>query len=222
MAEQFVLEAAKRDTIGKEVRHLRKAGIVPAVLYGPEFDALDLQVEWSNLRTTLLAAGGSNIITLQVGDETYNALVRDVQRSPVRGDVLHVDFYRVRMDVIIRTDVPVVVEGNFDKLIEEAGVITHEMTSVTVECLPTVLPSEVVISLEGITAVGDTLTVADLPQLEGVNYLADPGDVVVSSTYMRMEEEEEEEEEELFDEEMVEPELVRREDEEDMDDEEEV
>ena len=211
MAEQLVLEATKRDVTGKEVRHLRAEGIIPAVVYGPSFDPMQIQVAWTELRTTLLEAGGSQIITLNVDGEKYNALVRDVQRTAVRNDVLHVDFYRVRMDVAIRTDVPVVVDGDMNKLEGESGIIVHEMTSITVECLPGDLPQEVVISLDGINEVGDTLTVENLPELEGVSFLAEPTDVVVSSSYMRVAEAEEGEDE--LGEDGTEPELIRREDE---------
>src|SRR3990170_4798059 len=112
MAEMVVLEATKRTVIGKHVRHLRSDGMVPGVLYGPEFEAVQLQMPQIELRAALLAAGGSQIIQLNVDGEPYNALVRNVQRRPVRGELPPVDFYHVRMDVLIRNVVPVVLVGD--------------------------------------------------------------------------------------------------------------
>jgi large subunit ribosomal protein L25 len=195
------------------------------VLYGPTIDAIPLQANWTDLRSVLREAGGSAVIELDLGeDETYNALVRDVQRDPLRGDVLHVDFYHVRMDVVIRTDVPVALVGSDAVITEKGGVIIHEMTSVTVECLPGDLPAEIQVDISGVTEIGDSLLARELPELEGVTYLVNDDDVVVSSSYLeRLVEEEEEEEEELLLEEEMEPELVgREEDEFEEEDEEEV
>jgi large subunit ribosomal protein L25 len=221
MAEMMVLEAAKRDVFGKQVRHLRQDGVIPGVLYGPTIEAIPLQVDWTVLRPVLKGAGGSSVIEVALGgDENYNALIRDVQRDPLRGDVLHVDFYRVRMDVAIRTDVPVVLVGSDTVITEKGGVIIHEMTSVTVECLPGNLPPEIQVDISGVTDIGDNILAGELPELEGVTYLVHPEETVASSSYLEtLVEEEEEEEEELVLEEGVEPELVRDEEEEDFEEE---
>jgi len=221
MAETIVLEAARREQTGKEVRHLRAEGIIPGVLYGPTFDAINLQVEWAKLRPVLMEAGGSQIIQIKLGGEEYNALVRHVQRAPLRGDVLHIDFYRVRMDVAIRTEVPIALVGNADHLEDLGGVLIHEMNSVEVECLPGDLPAEVQIDISGLAEVGDSILASALPELPGVTYHVDPGDVVVATTYLQRAEEEEEEEEEIL-EEGDEPELIRRREEEEEGDETEV
>lgn len=216
MAEMITLEATKREIVGKQVRHLRREGIIPGVLYGPGFEPLQLQLEWTTLRPTLLEAGGSQIIELNVDGDKYNALVRQVHRAPLRAEVLHIDFYHVRMDVAIRTEVPIVTMGDSDHIEDQGGVATHETTSIEVECLPTDLPAEIEVDLSLLKEVGDSITVADLPQLQGVTYLVDDDVVIVSTSYMRVEEEEEEEEEEITGE-MEEPELIRRREEEEED-----
>ncbi len=218
MAETIVLKAAKRDVTGKEVRHLRREGVIPGVLYGPNFEPISLQVPWAELRPVLLQAGGSHIIELMVDSEKYNALIRSVQRAPLRGDVLHVDFYRVQMDVAIRTEVPVVLTGSTDTLEDNNGVIVHELTAVTVECLPADLPSEITVDVSGLTEVGQMILVSDLPQLPGVTYHDSPETVVVTTTYLEaaLPEEEEVEAEAAGEEE---PELIRRREEEDEEDE---
>ena len=216
MVDRIVLEAAPRTVTGKEVRHLRAQGVVPGVLYGPQFEAMPVQVVWTTLRPVLLQAGGSQVIQLNVEGQEYNALVRDVQRDPLRGDVLHIDFYRVRMDVAIRTDVPIVLIGDTEHITEMGGQVSQETTAITVECLPTNLPAHIELDVSGLKEIGDTILVSGLPQLEGVTYHAAEDDVIVSTSYMRVREEEEEEE---VVQEGAEPELVGRHGEEEGEDE---
>ncbi|GAB4415608.1 MAG: 50S ribosomal protein L25 [Anaerolineae bacterium] len=206
MAEKYVLEATRRELTGKKVKQMRERGLIPAVLYGPAFEALPLQVSWSALRPVLRDAGGTHLIELNVDGERHNALVRQVQRDPIRGDVLHVDFFRVRMDVAIRTEVPVVLVGNADAIEDAGGVINHEMTHVLVECLPADLPAEIQVDLSVLREVGDSIVSAQLPALPGVTYLVEGNEVVVSTSFL----EAAEEEEEAGVEEMAEPELIRR------------
>jgi large subunit ribosomal protein L25 len=213
MAETMVLEVSKRDVQGKHVRHLRAEGIVPGVIYGPTFESLPVQVEWIKLRPVLRAAGGSHLIQLTVEGETHNTLVREVQRDPIRGDVLHIDFYRVRMDVALRTDVPVSLVGSDAAITKNGGVVTHEMTTIQVECLPSDLPAIFEVDLSLLKEVGDTILVSDLTPPSGVVILDSADNVIVSSSMLRLEAEEEEgEEEEAL--EGAEPELVRRREEE--------
>jgi len=206
MAEKFVLEATRRDLTGKQVKQMRAQGLIPAVLYGPAFEALPLQVSWTALRPVLRDAGGTHLIELNVDGEQHSALVRQVQRDPIRGDVLHVDFFRVRMDVAIRTEVPVVLVGHADAIEDAGGVINHEMTHVLVECLPADLPAEVAVDVSGLREVGDNILAAQLPVLPGVTYLVEGNEVVVSTSFLETAEVEEEAGAEAA----AEPELIRR------------
>ncbi|NDJ75507.1 MAG: 50S ribosomal protein L25 [Chloroflexi bacterium] len=214
MADTITLNVTKREVTGKKVRHLRRQGIIPGVLYGPEFEPIQLQVPWTVLRPTLREAGGSQIVELNIDGEKYNALVREVQRAPLRGNVLHIDFYRVRMDVAVTTDVSITLIGDARTIVEGGGTFTHELTAVQVEALPGDLPPEIQVDLTALQEIGDTILVENLPELPGVTYLNNPEDVVVSTAYMRAEEVEEEEEEELLIDESEEPELIRRREEE--------
>lgn len=184
MAETITLQATKRDLTGKQVRHLRSEGKIPAVLYGPGFEPMSLLVDWLELRPKLLQAGGTQLINLDVEGDSYNVLVRNVQRRPVRGDVLHLDFYRVRMDVAIRTEIPIVLVGKGDVLEKAGGAYNHEKNSILVECLPGDLPALIEVSIAGLKEVGDMITVADLPELPGVTYHADPTEIVVTTGYL--------------------------------------
>lgn len=209
MAEKIVLEATRRDVFGKRVRHLRSEGLVPGVVYGPTFKSVPVQVEWLQLRPVLRAAGGSHLIQLHIGGEEYNTLVREVQRDPLRGEVLHIDFYRVRMDVAVRADVPLTTTGSDTAITKNGGVLLQEMTTITVECLPTDLPAMVPVDVSVLKQVGDAILVKDLPVIAGVTYLANGDDLVISTSAIF----EREEEEEVVAA-SAEPELIRRKEEE--------
>lgn len=215
MADKIVLEATRRDIEGKEVRHLRRQGIIPGVLYGPTIDSIPLQVEWTTLRPVLREAGASQLIAMNISGEEHNALVRDVQRDPIRGDVLHIDFYRVRMDVAIRTEIPLVTVGSDEEITEQGGIVAQEMTSILVECLPGDLPAHIEVDLSVLKEVGDSILVAALPEFPGVTLMANEDDVIISTSYPRRAVEDEEEEEEAEIEEGDEPELIRPEREDD-------
>ncbi len=213
MAETMVLEVSRRDVQGKQVRHLRAEGIVPGVIYGPTFEPLPVQVEWIKLRPVLRAAGASHLIQVTVEGETHNTLVREVQRDPIRGQVLHIDFYRVRMDVALRTDVPVSLVGSDAVITKNGGVVTLEMTTLQVECLPSDLPAVFEVDLSQLQEVGDTILIGDLTPPPGVTILDSADNVIVSSSLLLQGKDEEEEAEEVVAE-SAEPELVRRREEE--------
>jgi large subunit ribosomal protein L25 len=204
MAETIVLEANKRGLAGKQVKQLRAQGIIPGTLFGPAFDPVSVQVNWLELRPVLVKAGGSHLIQLNVEGETHNALVRNVQRDPLRGNVLHVDFYRVRMDVVMRTSIPVIMSGDKQAL-EKAGLmLIQEMSTVEIECFPINLPAEVRVDFSSLKEAGNSIVAAQLPPIEGVTYHVDPDATVAYATSAVQREELEEEGG------AAEPELIRR------------
>jgi large subunit ribosomal protein L25 len=209
MAEKIVLEATKRQLTGKQVEQLRRKGIIPAVLYGPEIPPMPIQVKWLDLRPTLTQASGSKILDLNVDGETYTVLVREVKRRPIRNDVMHVDFIRVRMNVIMRTEVPVTLVGDIAALEKKGVILIHETTSVHVECMPIDLPSVIHVDISGIKEAGDLILASQLPQIPGVTYHVDPDTSIVTTTAVRDEVEDEEGAG------SAEPELIRKQREED-------
>ena len=219
MPEFIKLGVQTRDIIGKRVRALRRDGIVPAVVYGPDSEPLSLSIDQLELRSVLMQAGGTQLIELNVeGGEAIPTLARHVQRDPVRGNVLHVDFYRVAMNRPISAEVPVILVNETPIVSSGGAVIMHPLSSLTIEALPAQLPPHIEVDLSLLKEVGDQLLVEDLVLPEGATALTDGADLVVKLDYPRqiVEEEEEEEEELLFGEESAEVEVIteRREEEE--------
>ncbi len=226
MSEAFVLEARKREVVGKKVKLLRAKGEIPAVVYGPKQDPVKIAVSWLDLRPVLRDAGGTNLIEINVDGDKYMTLARIVDRHPVYPDrVLHVDFYAVDMAATIVTSVPVILDNQAETEERIEARIVLDLPGVEVESLPSAIPSQIVVDVSVLEEIGDQITVADLPVIEGVSYFADPETLVVRTAHIGSLPEEEEEEEgeedlEFMGDEMAEPEVISRGKQEDEDEEE--
>ena len=178
------LSASPRDIEGsRSNRRLRRSGRVPAVLYGGEGEPQHFSVDARELRTALLSSGA--VIALDIDGQTANAVVKDQQRDPVRGDAWHVDFVRVNMDEKIQTTVVLDLQGveNAPGTVE-GGVLEQQLRELSIEALPGDVPESVAHDASGLEA-GGTLTVADLTAPKGITILDDPESVVASITLPR-------------------------------------
>lgn len=182
MSKQVSLAAQARSGDGKgEARSLRRQGRVPAIAYGAELDPTPISVDSLDLYHALHTDAGSNaILRLDVAGDTHLALAREIQRHPVRRDVLHVDFVTVSRNVKVTVDVPVHLEGVEDSPgNEEGGVISQELYTIAVEVLPLEVPDSITVDVSGMN-VGDTIRVADVTVPAGVEITADPETTVVT------------------------------------------
>jgi large subunit ribosomal protein L25 len=179
------LNVAPREIEGsRSTRRLRREGRVPVVLYGGEGEPLHFSVDARELRHALQGAGA--VIELDAEGQTATAVVKDHQRDPVRNDVLHVDFVRVRMDVAIQTTVIVEVV-NFDDSPggTEGGVLEQQLRDLNIEALPGDIPESIVFDASSL-ALDGTVNVSDLQPPSSVTILDDPEEVVASVTIPRM------------------------------------
>lgn len=202
--ENLELQADVREATGRKVKQLRREGLVPAVLYG-NTDTTLLQVNAKILGKILQAGGGHQLVSLKINRRAPQlTLLRDIQRDPVRRNVLHVDFYAVKMDQKITASVPLVLEGE-SPAVEEGGVLSQSLNSIEVECLPNDLVNSIVVNVDGLVAINDSITVADLDVPDSIKLLAEPDAVVVKVQPPQVEEELE-----AIEEEAAEPEVVGR------------
>jgi large subunit ribosomal protein L25 len=204
VAETYTLEAELRTVIGKQVKQLRRADRVPAIVYGLG-QALPITCQQRDLETVLQKAGGTHLVRLTVNGQTYDTLVREVQRDVIRRDILHVDFLQVDLGRKLRTEVAIQLV-NVPKLGADL-MLSHPLVSVEVECLPANIPDHIEVDASRLNVPGAKLTVADLPALEGVQYLADPHEVIARVESLTGAVAEETAEESTV---MAEPELVER------------
>jgi large subunit ribosomal protein L25 len=187
--DNIELVAHKRDLLGKKVRFLRRKGITPVSLYGNGVESSALQIETPALRKALAKAGKTSLVSLKVGTSKrlHMAIVREIQRDPVKGELLHVDFYQVRMDQKLKIEVPLVLTGKAPAVKEFGGILVQEMSSIEVECLPSNMPHSIEADISGLLQLDQALHVKDLQVGDGVNITADAGKVVAKVARARIE-----------------------------------
>jgi large subunit ribosomal protein L25 len=190
--EKLTLKASPREVVGKKTRFLRRKGITPAHLFGHGLDSLALQCATPELKRTIARAGMTRIINLAIdGDKTPRSVfIREIQREPLDGGLLHVDFYQVKMTEKIKADVPIILVGEAPALKEKGRTIAHSLTELSVECLPDELPPQIEVDLSGLEEVEQAIFVRDIVLSPGVTVLDEPDQLVVKVSEVRMEAEE--------------------------------
>jgi len=174
------LAAKKRTVLGSKVKRLRREGWVPGVIYGRDFDSVSLKFDKYKLRDVLSQVGGSQLINIKVegSDEPESALLRDVQRDVITGDLLHVDFYRVMMSETITTEIPLLTVGESPVAEQKEGILLHGIAEIEVECLPGDLVDALEVDLTELTEIGQAILVEDLAVPSGIDILTDPDEVI--------------------------------------------
>jgi large subunit ribosomal protein L25 len=168
--DQTTLTAQVRENTGKGIaRRLRAQKQIPAVLYGPHMDKpMGIAVDPKALRAAVQGPRKLNtILTLDMGEAGKRvALLKDFQKHPVTGELLHADFYEVHLDKPIRVSVPVILEGRPEG-VTLGGILSQTRRNLTVECLPDAIPDRIVVDVTRMK-MGEALHVADIQPPEGV------------------------------------------------------
>jgi large subunit ribosomal protein L25 len=181
---KFELAVTVREQAGKgAARSMRRNGKVPAVLYG-QGECLLLTVNPDDLIKILKSRAGSTALislTVNGAKSTPNrtALLRDFQVDPVSGAVLHADLFEISMSKPIRVKVPIHLTGGVPAGVKEGGVLHHNLRELHVECLPAALPDHIEIDASALK-IGEGIHVKELAKREGVRFLDDPDQMVVS------------------------------------------
>ena len=184
--DELTLTVEPRTTRGsRPANRLRNAGKVPAVLYGHGEDALAITVDWRQLRAALSTDAGTNaLLRLRVDGEEQLALVRELQRDPVKRRVDHVDFIRVSRDEAIHVEVPIHLQGESAAVKAEDGMVEQVLNALMVSCKPTEIPNELVIDISEMT-IGDSIRVGDIALPAGVTTEVDPEEPVATAQVTR-------------------------------------
>jgi len=176
MTKKLALQAEDRK--GK-ARAIVRSGFIPAVIYGHSFATIPFQIESRAFKKILHEAGTTSLITLKIGKDEHQVLIREVQSHPVRGEVVHVDFYLVRMDEVIKAEVPIVIEGVAPAVKELSGILLRNMDAVELEALPKDLPHQITVDVSSLTDFEKVIHVKDLSVPAGVKLLSDLEAVVI-------------------------------------------
>jgi large subunit ribosomal protein L25 len=191
--EGLKLEADKRDILGKKTRFLRRQGITPTHLFGHGLESLALQCDTAKLQRVIARAGRTRLISLGVkGDkETRSVFIREIQRDPRNGELLHVDLFQIRKAEKIKVDVPIVLVGEAPALKTKEYTLTHSLTSLSIECLPDKLPPQIEVDLSPLVEVGQAIHVRDIPLSPDITLHNEPDQMVVRVSEIRVEKVEE-------------------------------
>ena len=211
--QQVRLEAQKREASGKgAARGMRRAGHIPAILYGRKSEVIPIRIEERGFQDFLQNYGENAFINLEIADHgTENVMVKEIQRDPVSNQLLHTDLLRISMDEPITSSVSITLVGSALG-IREGGILEFPHRQLTLRCLPTLLPEKIEVDINQL-AIDDRIVVEDISLPEGIEVLDDPNTRIVAITPPRVEEElaaEEGIEEEAAAAEEDEPEVISR------------
>lgn len=183
---ELVLSADPTRPIGtRPSRRLRREGKVPGVVYGLGGEPVPVAVDWRELRQCLKTEAGENaLINVDIDGSRHLSIVKDIQRHPVRRDVIHVDFLRVDPTKPITVEVPVLVAGEAKQVAAMQGIVDQQMFKVAVSARPDDIPNDITVDVSDL-AIGDTVTVADLRLPAGVEAASDPEALVVQGLATR-------------------------------------
>lgn len=217
--DELTLEVQQREETGTGPnRRLRKAGLLPAVVYGGGKDSVSIQVEQTSVHRLLREVGGENavfLLRLAGTKESRHTMVRKIDVHPISRQIQHIDFQRIDMTKTVRVQVQIEVVGEAMGVKTEDGVLDFVNRLVEVECLPDKIPAVIEVDVSDLH-IGQHLEVSDLPIPEGVDLVDDANKVIVSVAHARVHEVEEEVEEELLEAGTDEPEVIGRTKEEDQ------
>ncbi len=170
MATSFELNAEPRSDLGKGAsRRLRRAGKVPAIIYGGNKDPEALTLSHNQvLRNLENEAFYSHILTIKSGANETQAILRDLQRHPSKAVIMHMDLQRVSASETLRTNVPIHILGEeFAPGVKEGGLVSHDLTDVEVECYPKDLPEYIEVDISALE-IGDSIHLSALQVPDGV------------------------------------------------------
>ncbi|OQY32779.1 MAG: hypothetical protein B6I38_04185 [Anaerolineaceae bacterium 4572_5.1] len=199
--KKVTMKAEHRKVLGKKVKALRREGKLPAIIYGGEIEPTPIVLDVKETRSTLTKIGANTLVTIKIGKEEHLALVREVQRTVIKRDLLHVDFQAVSLAETITTTVPIVAEGVSPAVSDFNALLVKELSEIDIEAQAQYLPDVIMVDITGLEEIGDNILVRDLNISDKVQILNNPDDIVmVVAAPTLLEVEPVEEEIELFEE----------------------
>jgi large subunit ribosomal protein L25 len=173
------IKLQKRAVIGKKVNNLRKAGILPATVYGKHLAPINVQTELRSFMPLMKAAGRTNLVTLHIdGEAPIAAFVHTYQRHPVSRTIIHVDFHAVDLNETVEVDVPVHMSGA-SIMVTRGDALLNNVTSLRVKALPTNLPSSLTVDISVLDSLEKAIHVSDIVLPVGATIIGHGGDLVV-------------------------------------------
>lgn len=195
------LKANRREMLGKKTRFLRRQGTTPTHLFGHKIESLALECQTAELADIVGQAGMTRLIDLSIGGDKQpkKVIIREIQRNSISRQLLHVDFFQIKLTEKMKAEIPIILVGEAPALKEKGRIISQSLTHLGVESLPDKLPPQIEIDLSPLTEMGNSIHVSDIVLDPAVTITTDPARLVVriaEAAIARVEKEEAEAEEE--------------------------
>ncbi len=189
--EKVVLKANKRSVVGKKVQQLRRKGLLPGVVYGHNFEPVNITLDAHQSGMIIPRLTSSSIVNIELDGNLIPALVREKQKNYIKGTLTHVDFQAISMTEKIRTYVVIHFFGTAPAVKDYQAAVVTNMEEIEVEALPADLPERIDVDLSKLAKLGDSVHVRDLALPASVTVLSAPDEIIAVATATRDESAEE-------------------------------
>ena len=175
--KRYKLKVDERKVLGKQVKKLRRDGILPCNIYGKGIKSTAVQVPQKDFDAVYKEAGETGLVDIELGDKITPVLIHNMQKD-FRGNILHADFFQVNLKEKVKTMIPLEIIGEPKAVLDKIGLLMNILSEVEVEALPAELPENIEVNVEHLTNIDDQVTVADLKVPEGVTVLTEAEQVI--------------------------------------------
>jgi large subunit ribosomal protein L25 len=182
------IKADKREISGKKSRFLRREGITPAHVFGHGIESLALQCDTVELQKVLAKAGTTTLIDVDIKSEKKprKVFIREVQRDALSGQLLHVDFYQVKLTEKMSADIPVVLVGEAPAAKSKDNIIEQIVNQLQVTSLPEKIPHRIEVDITSLKQAGDAVHISDLPLDKDITINAEPDQLLVKVSQIKI------------------------------------
>ena len=185
--EKKQIKAELRTVLGRKVKKIRKEGLLPATVYGRNFEPISVQFKTMELERLFDEVGESGLVELLIDTQKVPVLFRNPQYSPVEGELVHIDCYKVNLKEKITATVPIEFIGE-SQAVKEGNNLVEVSNEVEIEALPADLPESITVDITALNTVEDMITVGDIKLDEKMEMVTQPDQVIVKVEKPRVEE----------------------------------
>jgi len=189
--EKVVLKATTRSATGRQVRALRRSGLLPAVIYGHNVEPISISLEGREAGRVLGRLSSSSLITIDLEGKEFPSLVREKQQNHIKRTLIHVDFMVVSLTEKIHANVGIVLTGNSPAVKDFNAMLINGLNELEVEAFPQDLPESITVDISSLVKIGDGIHVRDIVISDKVQILDTPDEMIVLATPPAKEEVEE-------------------------------
>ena len=187
--EKVVLKASRREVIGKQVKAIRRAGQLPAIMYGRHIEKpVAIVLDTRDTTRALAKVSSSSLVMIDLDGQEIPALIREKQRDFIKNRLLHIDFLVVSLTEKLTASVSIELTGLSLAVKDFNAILVTGLDEIEVECLPGDLPEKIVVDISSLAKVGDAIHVRDLVLSDKVKVLSSPEEMIVIATAAKVEE----------------------------------